>query len=236
MPVLGSVGVDEPTTIDLRVETVTIDEGGTLVRREVICVGDPDTSNAMAATTNAQPASTSWGVVIRQVGDSTITPVAGSTFNVRPLQSSAADLQVTARAVDSSGVVVGASTAMPLDGQSGRHVRQVMPTLLSTGRSTSGNNSTRESFVSSVAGQRVKVYAYSITSTAQAINDVSWFSNATLIWPIVLQSFSSGISGANLSVTPPAWLFATAVAAPLNFEVTGTTGTYKVGLSYFQEA
>ena len=99
------------------------------------------------------------------------------------------------------------------------------------------NNSTALSLVSSVAAQRVKVYAYSITSTMEAINDVSFYSSAAnLLWPIALRAISSGVTGANLAVSPPGWLFATEVAAALNFNVTGTTGTYKVAISYFQEA
>ena len=51
-----------------------------------------------------------------------------------------------------------------------------------------------------------------------------------------MQSLSSGISGANLAVTPPAWIFATAASEALNFKVTGTTGTYHVSVAYFVEA
>ena len=237
MPTFSNIGVDEPTTIDLRVETVDIVQGATTVRREVVCLGDPDSSNALVASTNAQPASTIWGLVVRPVGDSTVTPLAGSTWNVRPLQSSAADLQVTARLVDSSAVVVPASTSMPLNGANGYNIRQVMPTLRSTGFSTFGNTSTSNTVVSSVAAQRVKVYAYSITSTVQAVNEIGfWSSAASLLWPIQLQSFSSGVSGANLAVTPPAWLFGTAAGDPLVAKVTGSTGSYRVAFSYFQEA
>jgi hypothetical protein len=178
----------------------------------------------------------------------TATPVAGSTWNVRPLQSSAADLQMTAsqnstatwsilsRLTTSSGGALEGSTTQPGGAVLGFHVRTVFPSLQSTGRSTTGNGSTRETFVSSAAGARVKVYAYSITSTAQAVNQVGWFSsNANLLWPIVMQSFSSGITGANLAVSPPAWLFATDAANALTFGITGTTGTYNVGVSWFTD-
>lgn len=187
----------------------------------------------------------------------TATPVAGSIWNVRALQSSAADLNVTVAGYSTVGTVSTVSGRVLVDQNSTVWPTQVssvagrvlvdqnstvwsmqwtLPTLLSTSRSTVGNNSTRETLVSSVAGQRVFVYAYSITSTVQAVNDVGFFSsNANLLWPLVLQSLSSGISGANLAVSPPAFLFATATANPLTFGVTGTTGTYKLGLAYFQQ-
>jgi hypothetical protein len=177
----------------------------------------------------------------------TASPLAGSTWNCRALQSSAADLQMTAsqnstawsvlsRLTTSSGGGLEGSTTQPAGTVLGLHVRPVFPALQSTGRSTTGNGSTRETFVSSAAGARVKVYAYSITSTAQAVNQVGWFSsNANLLWPIVMQSFSSGITGANLAVTPPAWLFATDAANALTFGITGTTGTYNVGVSWFTD-
>jgi len=166
----------------------------------------------------------------------TASPLAGSTWMCRVLQSSAADLNAQVRNFSSSGGAVDVSTTQPTGAMLGWAVRTVFPSLQSTGRSTTGNNSTRETFVSSAAGARVKVYAYSITSTAQAVNRVGWFSsNANLLWPIVMQSFSSGITGANLAVSPPAWLFATDAANALTFGITGTTGTYNVGVSWFTD-
>ena len=146
----------------------------------------------------------------------------------------AADL---AKIQDSSAVGFIGTTTRPTTGAQGLVVRTVLNDLLSTCFSTMGNNSTSSTIVSSAASVRHKVYAYSITSTAQAVNTLSFASSlANPIWHVQMQSVSSGITGANLAVTPPAWLFATEAASPLVFKITGTTGTYHLSFSYFTEA
>ena len=261
----------------------------------------PVSSSGVSLSTDTDPASTVQGLIVRQVGFSTmvavsslagavdVRPVAGSTFTVRAMQSSAADLNVTvagysttvnvssvggavvvrssaadffatvknstigellasvqqnstvwqtqAKIQDSSGVGFIGTITRPTTAAQGLAVRTVLNDLQSTYLSTMGNNSTSSTIVSSVAAQRVKVFAYSITSTVQAINTLSFASSlANPIWGVQMQSVSSAIAGANLAVTPPAWLFATEAASPLVFKVTGTTGTYHLALSYFVEA
>lgn len=138
---------------------------------------------------------------------------------------------------DSSGVAFNGVTTRPTTNAQGLAVRTVLNDLQSTVISTLGNNSTGPTLVSSVAGLRVKVYAYSITSTAQALNTLTFASSlANPIHSVLMRSLSSGVGYAALSVTPPAWLFATEASSPLIFKITGTTGTYCVGVSYFLEA
>jgi hypothetical protein len=118
-------------------------------------------------------------------------------------------------------------------------VRQAYPDLQSTCFSTLGNNSTSSTIVSSAAGVRHKVYAFAITSTMNggAANTITFASSlGSPIWHGVMRAISSGITGIQQAVTPPAWLFATAVANPLVFKVTGSTGSYHVSFSYFSEA
>lgn len=136
-----------------------------------------------------------------------------------------------------AGAEITSTTIRPTTNAQAWAVRTVLNDLQSTCFSTLGNNSTSSTIVSSAAGIRHKVFAYSITSTAQAVNTLSFASSlATPIWQMQMQSMSSGITGANLAVTPPAWLFATAAADPLVFKITGSTGTYHVSFSYFSEA
>lgn len=321
MPVFTNIDGEESATVTFRVGSVQMARGTTNEEQEIICLGDPDSSNALAAVTNAAPASTRWGLNVRLAGGPSsvadvaiaVQPVAGSTFAVRPLQSSAADLQVTAtpaagstfnvRALqssaadlnvtvagysttvnvsslagavivrssaadaivtvknstiaellasvqqnstvwqtqakiqDSSAVTFVGSTGRPSTGVQGLATRLVLNDLQSTGRSTVGATSTRTELVSSAASVRVKVFAYSITSTVVTPSTCAFYSsNAQLLWPINLGSASSGITGANLAVTPPAWIFATESAAALNFVTPSSVAEFHVGISYFVEA
>jgi hypothetical protein len=159
----------------------------------------------------------------------TVTPTAGSTWNVRPLQSSAADLQVTA--------TIGTnlqSTAAPSSNSSGLTVRQVIDNILTTA-STNAFASTTLSIQSSGANLRSYVVAYSITSTDGTPARVAFYSSGTMTWPIRLSALSSGISGANLAVSAPAYLFRTAANEALSLQKSGSTlAGYHVAVSYFR--
>ena len=223
-------------------------------------LADRDASTNVANVTNTTPASTAYGLVVRDAIAQSTTVNVSSLAGPVIVRSSAADAivtvknstigellasvqqnstvwQVQAKIQDSSAVGFIGTTTRPTTGAQGLVVRTVLNDLQSTAFSTIGNNSTSSTIVSSVAALRHKVYAYSITSTAQAVNTLSFASSlANPIWHLQMQSVSSGITGANLAVSPPAWLFATEAASPLVFKITGTTGSYHLSFSYFTEA
>ena len=166
----------------------------------------------------------------------TVTPTAGSTWSVRPLQSSAADLQMTA--------TIGAnlqSTVAGAAGSSGLLVREIYPSLLSTRRVITSSNSTAlYSLVSSAAGVKQKVYAYSLTSTETTPSTLVFMtSNAGDRWAISFGSGSSGISGANLAIAPPASIFQTNAAESLQCLIEKGASTrcdVTLSIAYFTEA
>lgn len=108
MPTFSNIDGQEPSTVTFKLATVTQTRNSTLMHQEIMSLGDPDTSNAIAAVLNSAPASTAWALATRPVGtltiqgNSTVAPLAGSTWATRPLQSSAADLQMTATPVAGS--------------------------------------------------------------------------------------------------------------------------------------
>lgn len=188
-------------------------------------------------------------------GNSTVAPLAGSTWNTRPVQSSAADLQMTAtplagstwnvRALNSSAadllatVTIGTnlqSTAAPSSNSSGLIVRQVVDNILTTA-STTAFASTSFSIQSSAAGLRSYVVAYSIMSTNAGPTKIRFYSGSTVLWPVIFAAVSSAVSGANLAVSAPAYLFRTKVAGPLSLNIGGGGSTapgFAVGVSYFR--
>jgi hypothetical protein len=188
-------------------------------------------------------------------GNSTVAPLAGSTWNTRPLQSSAADLQMTAtpaagstwnvRALQSSAAdfqvtaTIGTnlqSTAAPSSNSSGLIVRQVVDNIL-TVSSTTLFGSTVFAIQSSAAGLRSYVVAYSILTTNAGPARVRFYSGSTLLWPMLFAAVSSAVSGANLAVSAPAYLFRTKVAGPLSLQLGGGASTiagYHGAISYFR--
>ena len=131
--------------------------------------------------------------------------------------------------------VVGLTTPLPVQ------VVKVFPTLLSTGTVLTSSNSTAiYALESSAAGVRHKVYAYSLTSTETTPSTIVFMTNSTsVLWRVAFGSGSSGITGANLAISPPAWLFASAAAGPLQCVIEKGASTQclvTLSYSYFTEA
>lgn len=366
MATLDHIAGAEPSTVTFELRTVTFTQNSSKMHSEVLVLGDPDSTIALAAVLNAVPASTAWGLVVRKVGDSTTfikgdstvfqgssawqvqvtnqarvtnssaadfqatvtqasslwqvqvsngnssvtitaiaagagrlnigstaadnavlvsgnstvaplagslwtmqgnstvaplagstwatrpiqssaadlqmtaTPVAGSTWNTRPIQSSAADLQMTATQTGTWTVNVGThiqSSAAPSSNSSGIIVRQIVDNILTTA-STSAFASTVMTIQSSGAALRSYVTAYSITTTNAGPSKISFYSSGVVLWPILLAAVSSAVSGVNLAVSAPAYLFRTIGAADaLTLNLGGgasTIGGWRVGVSYFR--
>ena len=167
----------------------------------------------------------------------TATPLAGSTWNVRPLQSSASDLKVSAYLFDSTGNAIDTSTQSMSSGARGLFVRSVIPGSTTYAASTAGNAS-MTSILTSNAATRGYVYGYSITSTLAG--PVQWgiYSNsgATLLWTGILAAVSSAISGANLAVTPPGYLFRGSTGANLTFNCATSNAGLFVSIAMFRSS
>ena len=103
--------------------------------------------------------------------------------------------------------------------------------------SASGVSASGNTVVSPATGRVNKIYALQLTTTAQ-VHVVATFEDGgggTEFWRYALQAPSAGIAGANLSVTPPAFLFATGSGDTLTLNLdTGSLVHYSV--SYFRES
>ena len=85
--------------------------------------------------------------------------------------------------------------------------------------SVSGSYPSGKTIISPSANASFKVFAYSFTTTAQAHMVVTVENGAasspTEFWRVALQAPAAGIAGANLSVQPPGYLFATGTSVTL---------------------
>ena len=192
---------------------------------------------------SVQQNSTVWAVQLPssqsfQVKNSTIGDLLAS------VQQNSTVWQTQAAVRTSSGGGVEGSTTTPAAGALGLHVRPCFPTLLSTTVNVTSTNST--SFYTLIdaagAGLKNKVYAYFIGST-HTIPSTGEFISSTSApkWAVNFGSGSSGITGANLAVSPPAYLFETAANTSLTFRVAGNstaaaTTVLRVSISWFAEA
>lgn len=160
----------------------------------------------------------------------TATPLAGSTWNVRALQSSAADFQVTVTPASGWG-----SSAAPSSGGNAFHVRQALDPI-QTFSSSNAFASTLAAINSTVAGEKCRVFAYSITSTVQTVTKIAFYKGSSMVWPVVLASISSAVTGANFGVSPPGYLFQSAAGSSVTLRTPSSVAGFKVAVSYWMGA
>lgn len=75
----SNIGMEEPSTITNRASAVTINRGGTDEQQEILVIGDPESSVAIARVLAATPASTEYGLAVREIVPQSTGPFAISS-------------------------------------------------------------------------------------------------------------------------------------------------------------
>jgi hypothetical protein len=135
---------------------------------------------------------------------------------------------------DAAGNAMWSSIIVPSTG-SAMAVRDAQVAVSNYVASTALDQSTAETVASSNAATKPYVFAYSITSTKGSNYAVTFFDGATLRWVV---NVSSGYGGANLAVTPPAYLFAGSTGAKMQVQTASslTAGGAAICVSYYTGA
>lgn len=216
-----------------------------------------DNPVTMPSTQSVQVKNSTIGDLLASVQQNSTVWAVQADGRVRAQNSTIGDLlasvqqnstvwQTQAAVRTSSGGGVEGSTTAPAVGVIGLHTRQVFPTMQSTTISITSTHSTAiYSIVSSVAALRHKVYAYFVGSThtnPSTLIFCSSLSNSGLDhWHVNFGSGSSGITGANMALTPPGFIFGGVTANALNIKIEGgssvtATCVARVSLGWFDEA
>ena len=98
---------------------------------------------------------------------------------------------------------------------------------------SSGNNT----LIAAVTSKKIKVVAFSLTTTASTSTTCIFQSGAggTELWRVILLPPTGGMAGANLATALPSWLFETAVTTLLNLNLSAAN-TIHWSVSYIEEA
>lgn len=185
--------------------------------------------SSVAGTVSVQQVSTVWAVQLTNY--STIVAVSSVAGKVSVVNSSAADLDVAIS--DGLGNALESSTQIASSNARGLIVRPVIVLPQTYSASTTGQSSATTIFTSN-ATVRPYVFAYSITSTLNGPVYWSIQKGSTRLWGGVLAAISSAISGANLAVSPPGFLFAGSTGRPLSFNVESSNAGLNVSIAYWQ--
>ena len=220
----GSVRVHQSSAADLN---VTVAGYSTVVS---VSTGSVRVHQSSAADLNVTVSGYSTTVNVSSLGGAVIVRSSAADALVTVYQSTASALQVTA--------TIGTnlqSTAAPSSNSSGLVVRQVVDVLLTTASTNAMSGSTSFSIQSSGANLRSYVTAYSILTTNAGPTQVAFYSSGTMTWPMVLAAVSSAVTGVNLAVAPPGYLFRTNASEDLTLRTNGSTVVgWVVAVSYFR--
>lgn len=241
--------------------------------RQVIVVGDPSSTDAVAVVQATDPASNAEGVVVRDVNTTAIASSLNDTLTVKlaselglpagnnTLGSIAVFFDPSEPTVVSSGK--DGATTRPIRMDSGGAIKiydiadgsisiqagsadigkvhdlSGTATLPVTDSGTfAGISALGKTLASPISGSVIKVCAYALTTTAQ-VHTVARFTNgagsATEFWRIALQAPAQGIAGANLAVSPPAYLFAIGANVTLALH-TDNASLIHYSVTYFRES
>jgi hypothetical protein len=256
-----AVGDSENNAI--RVNVVAGAAGGSTI--VTVSTGSVRVHQSSAADLNVTVAGYSTTVNISSLAGPVIVRSSAANALMTVYQSTAADLNVTvagyvapsttvnvssgvirAQQYTSSGGGIEGSTVTPAAGVMGLHVRQIFPTMNSTTLVITSTHSTAiYPVVSSVAGLRHKVYAYFVGSTHTNPSTLIFCSSASASgfdhWHVNFGSGSSGITGANMAMAPPGFIFAGVSQNALNVKIEGgssatSTVIARVSVAWFDEA
>ena len=229
--------------------------------REVAQSTGPFAMSSLAGRALVDQNSTVWPVQVSSVAGRVLVDQNSTTWAVQmdgrvraqnstigdflaSVQQNSTTWNTQARVFTSSQGAVEGSTTTPAQGALGLHVRPVFPTLNSTTVVvTSTNSSAFYTLVDAAgAGVKNKVYAYFVGSTHTSPSTGEFISSTSAPkWAVNFGSGSSGITGANLAVSPPGYLFETAANSSLTFRVAGnssaaSTTLVRVSVGWFTEA
>lgn len=186
MATFANIGLSQPasSTITHQLDAVVMDRGaGSTVLREVMVLGSPETTNALAAVLATAPASTAFGLVVR--------PLPVSVF-----QSTAADLNVTVAGY------VAPSTTVTVNGNVSSNSSAYLPVRLTNGTAfiTPATDYADASTASNIAGPTL-TYDNGSNATMRAVS-------LTLGFPVRItqqgpQSVTTVVTSSNSTVVLP---------------------------------
>jgi len=225
--------------------TVTANQGGAPWSQNITQVGGALFSLGQQLAAGSLPIVLTASQLTTLTPLSSVTANAGTNLNTSLLAlESGGNLAMIAGAITASVVqsnvkqINGVAPSMGA-GASGTGVQRVVQandsgkTLTSKGGSvsSSGNNT-----LISAGTNRLKIHAFSLstTSTTAVICIFQSGASGTELWRVILQAPSGVSTGANLAITPPAWLFATASATLLNLNL-DSSQTIHYSVSYVDE-
>lgn len=195
--------------------------------------------NIATATLGTVTTSLSSTIVTAQISSasSVVTVHISPTASVVTVKSSVAGFNVNIATATLGTVTTSlASTAVSI---STAVTYSTIMLVSKTLTGSTGSVSTTNTSISVTPSGRVKVYAFSLTTTVTTslicVFHSGSVANGLELWRVLLQAPSGASAGANLAVAPPAFLFASRSGTAVSLSLS-TAAIVHYSLSYYDEA
>lgn len=225
--IIGKVTTDQTThgTTDLVAADITKVGGTAFALGQQLAAGSlPVVLTSAQITTLTPPTSVTvtqaTGTNLHSVIDSgSVTIQSNASVNI-------AQIAGTTTSVNTGTVDAGTQRVVQANG-AGKTIKSA-----SGSASTSGNNT-----LVAAGTNKLKVFAFSLSTSSTTAITCKFQDGAsgTDLWSVILQAPTSVSTGANLAVSPPAWLFNTSAATLLNLNLSSANAV-QWSVSYFEEA
>ena len=183
-----------------------------------------------------------WPVLVNSDGSLVVNITAGSiSITGTVTTSSNAGTATTINNAAGNPVNVSLTSTVVTVANTAGTVTNSVSTIPIVGRTLTGStgslNATSGTLIAA-GTNRIKVYAFSVTTTATTSSVLSFINGAyggNELWRVLLQAPSGANAGANLSIAPPAFLFATNSATLLRMNLSAAVPV-EWSVSFFDEA
>jgi len=230
--------VGNPVNVALTSTKVTVEAAGLNVNIASATLGTVTISGNVNVATATLGTVTVTGTVTPSTTASTITNAVGNPVNVSLTNTAVtAALSTT---TTTSHIVAGQSGVAAGVGATGTNVLRFVEAS-DAGRTLTGATGSISATWTSIftPTNKAKIYAFSFTTTSASEVTVlicdGVFANAKEKWRATLMAPSGANSGANLAVTPPAYLFSSRSASAVTISLS-TAVLVHYSLSFFDEA
>ena len=195
--------------------TVTANAGTNLNTSLLATSAKQDTGNNSLSSIDGKITAVNTGAVV--ISSGTVTTVSTLT---NQSQEGGVNISLNAGAVDT-----GTRRVIQANG-AGKTIKSVGGSAASSGDNT----------LVTAGTNKLKVFAFSLSTTSTTAMTCKFEDGAggTVLWEVILQAPTSISTGANLAVSPPAWLFNTSAATLLNLNLSSANAVIW-SVSYFEE-
>ncbi len=238
---LGTVTITGTVTPTTTASTITNAAGNPVnvaLTSTAVTVSNATSINVNVATATLGTVAITGAV---SLSNTSVTVNNGTSINVNVASATLGTLTITGTTVVTSGNINVSSATLGTVNITGSVTNSVstIQIISRTLTGSSGSLTATNGTISATPTNKIKVYAFSLTTTCPteviAVFNSGGVANGLELWRDTLMAPAGASAGANIAVTPPAFLFASRTGTAVSLSLS-TAVLVHWSISYFEEA